>query len=416
MKILGEINSNNQNFIITSPFFSPSLNSVFNSNNCLSRLWQVSSRNSETVINVGDVIKLGRVRLKVDKIQLNENNTNSYNINVTNLQSSYNTLNAMSEMRHINSKGNLDNCGGNTITNINNSINVEEDKDSKANKKGNDQKCCRICYSPESDINDPLISPCKCSGSMRLIHYKCMKLCIDSKVTKKEDEFCKMITWKGFECEICKEEYPKYLKNRDKLYPLVDLEPSFNEYMLCDYCLYDDTKKKTFRKGVLLINLSKKNEITIGRTQSNLIKLKDISVSRMHCSIIRKQNNLYIIDKGSKFGTMKYVNKEVVMNEKVDTLKLVSGKYFLDVNFLNQKSFWNFFEIKFFNFECCHSKNTNDKDFLIDEEEGEKSAVEPNNYLTTNNNINKVELGKIIDRSYEDIILDIENFVKEECD
>ena len=38
-------------------------------------------------------------------------------------------------------------------------------------------------------------------------------------------------------------------KNRDKLYPLVDLEASFNEYMLCDYCLYDDTKKKTFRKG-----------------------------------------------------------------------------------------------------------------------------------------------------------------------
>ena len=71
---------------------------------------------------------------------------------------------------------------------------------------------------------------------------------------------------------------------------------------------------------------------------------------------------------------------------------------------------------KLINFECCHSKNTNDKDFLIDEEEGEKSAVEPNNYLTTNNNINKVELGKIIDRSYEDIILDIENFVKEECE
>ena len=144
MKILGEINSNNQNFILTSPFFSPSLNSVFNSNNCLSRLWQVSPRNSETVINVGDVIKLGRVRLKVDKIQLNENNTNSYNINVTNLQSSYNTLNAMSEMRHINSKGNLDNCGGNTITNINNSINVEEDKDSKA--KGSRTTCCRYRY------------------------------------------------------------------------------------------------------------------------------------------------------------------------------------------------------------------------------------------------------------------------------
>ena len=34
---------------------------------------------------------------------------------------------------------------------------------------------CRICFETESDIN-PLIYPCKCSGSMKYIHEACLKI------------------------------------------------------------------------------------------------------------------------------------------------------------------------------------------------------------------------------------------------
>jgi len=37
------------------------------------------------------------------------------------------------------------------------------------------QNCCRICFGDVSSPDDPLISPCSCSGTMQLIHYKCLK-------------------------------------------------------------------------------------------------------------------------------------------------------------------------------------------------------------------------------------------------
>ena len=34
---------------------------------------------------------------------------------------------------------------------------------------------CRICLAEEEETSNPLISPCKCAGSMRFIHHLCLK-------------------------------------------------------------------------------------------------------------------------------------------------------------------------------------------------------------------------------------------------
>ena len=82
---------------------------------------------------------------------------------------------------------------------------TEEYKNNEKNSKNSNSKyICRICYGSNSDINNPLISPCKCHGSMEFIHYKCLKQCIELKIQKKEDENYKFYFWKNFECEICK--------------------------------------------------------------------------------------------------------------------------------------------------------------------------------------------------------------------
>jgi len=39
-----------------------------------------------------------------------------------------------------------------------------------------DEQLCRICLCAEDDrANNPLMSPCKCTGSMGLIHIDCLK-------------------------------------------------------------------------------------------------------------------------------------------------------------------------------------------------------------------------------------------------
>ena len=42
-------------------------------------------------------------------------------------------------------------------------------------------KCCRICLEDEEESGNPFITPCKCTGSMKFIHLKCLREWTDSK-------------------------------------------------------------------------------------------------------------------------------------------------------------------------------------------------------------------------------------------
>jgi hypothetical protein len=292
----------------------------------------------------------------------------------------------------------------NNISNINNTLSeIKDEKNDNNSEESNNKYLCRICYRSDSNINNPLISPCKCNGSMQYIHFKCLKQCIEAKIQKKEDEYFKLFTWKSFECEICKCEYPKYLKYKNNIYPMVDIGNSFDSYSICDYTLYDDAKKKTFRKGLIVFKINEDyDEIPVGRTQTNRIKLKDISVSRVHCNIIRKNNNLYVVDKGSKFGTLIYIKKSINMNILKMNNKsecLISGKHCFTFSLQRNLSFLQ--KLFSFDVQCCKC-NRNNKEFDVDVE-NLKDNISENSENEQNKNL---------DDSYVDYVLNLETIIK----
>ena len=68
---------------------------------------------------------------------------------------------------------------------------------------------CRICLTEEEPgIMDPLISPCKCAGSMRFIHHSCLKTWFAQKRVMKTSSIVTTFFWKNLECELCKSPYP----------------------------------------------------------------------------------------------------------------------------------------------------------------------------------------------------------------
>mmetsp|Transcript_32786 Transcript_32786/g.50047 ORF Transcript_32786/g.50047 Transcript_32786/m.50047 type:complete len:112 (-) Transcript_32786:1221-1556(-) len=69
-------------------------------------------------------------------------------------------------------------------------------------------KVCRICLGEENNSEDPLISPCKCSGTMSHIHLSCLREWLNSKRSRKEHEYVKTYCWKIMECELCKVRFP----------------------------------------------------------------------------------------------------------------------------------------------------------------------------------------------------------------
>ena len=65
-------------------------------------------------------------------------------------------------------------------------------------KRGHSNQLCRICYSTSDE--EPLITPCKCSGTMKYIHQSCLMTWLKSG---------------SKQCEICKESYRfrKYVRH-----------------------------------------------------------------------------------------------------------------------------------------------------------------------------------------------------------
>jgi len=194
--------------------------------------------------------------------------------------------------------------------------------------------------------------------------------------------------------------------------------------MVFDYTLYDDTKKKSFRKGIIVVQISDNEEVTIGRTQSNTIKLKDISVSRMHCFFVKKDNKIYVSDKGSKFGTLLYMNKPFTLtnsqpNSKTllsctsplinnfygESISLVSGKNYF--TFKLTKS-WNIFANLFTSALCCKCKNNNEDEYVIniDDLNNMNNDVE--------HEVTKIKefVGNHLNDSYCDYVINLDTIIK----
>ena len=70
-QILSEVNNTIKgNYLISNPIRSIFLQKLVNNKENLSRTWIISQKGVEAEVKVGDIIKLGRVRLKFDKIFL----------------------------------------------------------------------------------------------------------------------------------------------------------------------------------------------------------------------------------------------------------------------------------------------------------------------------------------------------------
>ena len=67
---------------------------------------------------------------------------------------------------------------------------------------------CRICLCDNVEYDNPLISPCYCSGTMEYVHVQCLKKWMESRVVQNETDFSKTYYWKNYDCELCKYQFP----------------------------------------------------------------------------------------------------------------------------------------------------------------------------------------------------------------
>ena len=241
-----------------------------------------------------------------------------------------------------------------------NQIEKEIDKDTiKPQEKKEKGKICRICLSGEDNpVRNPLICPCTCKGSMKFIHYFCLKnwlnLKIESDLGYGRDIEIEQptITYstKDISCELCKTKLPDYIKHKGKIYNVSFYKPKYNKFIVLE-SIRDDNRRTKF---IHIIPLNRRQIIKIGRLNNCDLSLPDLSISRVHCCMYIESGQLFL-ENNSKFGT-----KILVQNSKLT----MSPQYPLCIEV--QKTYLKLKIQKPFSiFSCCNIYTTSMTKLLV---------------------------------------------------
>lgn len=94
---------------------------------------------------------------------------------------------------------------------ISDRINGKNSRDKKKKKENIEinsdcqisERICKICLSRSESTNNPLISPCKCNGSMKFIHFECLQKWAWSKINLIKKMNVHIINLEEVKCELC---------------------------------------------------------------------------------------------------------------------------------------------------------------------------------------------------------------------
>ena len=376
-------------------------------------------------LNVGDVIKLGRVSLILTKIHFEQNNNLEHcdtffenNLNKKeNKDVKYNKIEKdIYKDYHLGkSKFKFKNSYENLIMNTKGEI--EESKEEN-NSNSEKRDICRICFTSESESDSPLLTLCKCSGDSKFVHLNCLShwFKIKSDVFDSSNNIFKKITFNTLECEICKEKFPEMAFDLNNKKPYEIYNPEYFITSLSDlyhnYAIFESFELINQRKIIYIISFDTKNSITIGRSQSSDMKIADVTISRIHSILLRtRDNKLMIKDANSKFGTLILLQaKNIFINNKILSIQI--GKILLNMHMEYYK--FNLFSNIYHCLICCcyckkreKEKSNKDKGIscanniinkkqILDDSNFNMLMI--NNYINTNNG-NDLEYNMINQKS-----------------
>ena len=134
----------------------------------------------------------------------------------------------------------------------------------------------------EGEIDNPLITPCKCSGSAKYIHIKCIQEWFNQTINPRNSNAAIIISWKPLVCELCNESLPFkiYLDGQKNF--IVNIPRPKKPYLV----LNPIDKSTGNTKLYYLVPFFDKKNLIIGRKKDSDIVLDlDSSISRHHTKI-----------------------------------------------------------------------------------------------------------------------------------
>ena len=298
----------------------------------------MSPRSNTYRLTEGDIVKIGRINFLIRSIKFTKDENISHSSKIL--------IEVIKKNKNSPTKSRF--SGTNPL------------KKSKSFDEKRENKTCRICYCEDETIENPLIQPCACSGSMKYIHLNCLKHWLKNSsynLIQSNESFC-VYSFKQPHCELCQTKYSDYIRHKGKLYEILDLHTNvpFHSYMILESLTLDKHDNKFF----YIVSLDKP-KIKIGRAHESDLILSDLSVSRHHCSlsIDNKSRRVFLHDDNSRCGTLLLIQSNYITLALEMKLNIQIGNTHFEI--LNKKNFSLF--------SCCDASEKLNDDFYYKQNE-----------------------------------------------
>ena len=259
---------------------------------------------------------------------MGQNNLNLFNHNKTN-EYRKDSNNCLSTLIHLNTRTVVTEAPAN-----------EEAEDDHIKHFGivtqiKEEKFWRIWYGKE-DSDNPLIDPCNCLGSMKYIHYSWVKAWIEEQLvidTSKQN--VKSFWWKRVSWELWKAHFSDTVTKDNKILSLFESEKE--DLVLKMELVNSEDIKMTI--WVYSDNREIINNLRIGRSSLSDIKINMDTVSRIHAELFNENNEFYIKDIESTYGTMILLKDPIVFsNIPKNEVWLQTGSTLVEIKYGSKKS------------------------------------------------------------------------------
>ena len=160
-----------------------------------------------------------------------------------------------------------------------------------------------MCLCDDNTNTNPLISVCKCAGTMKYIHIECLQQWISSKITTTVTSNSNMKYLKSINCELCRIKLPFSIIANSITHDLLE-----GHKPQLPYLILEGIQSEFREPGVYFISFLNKCSVMLGRGHDSDVRIPDISVSRCHARISYDNHKFMIQDNFSKFGTLIMLN------------------------------------------------------------------------------------------------------------
>lgn len=236
------------------------------------KLWTVVKEVGQYTLHEGDVIKLGRFKLRVRQVCVGPHDD---------------------PVRPDLASGDGNSCG-------------------VVAPPTADGMPCRICLLEGSGGDeDPLVEACSCRGSIQYVHLGCLRYWINGRLCL-TDASKHAYLFRQLACELCKVNYPVEVRMNDGVkIPLVPMPETRAPYIVLENMMRQEqpgdqtTSQAPASRGIFVISLSGKKVLKLGRGHESDVRIADVSISRWHATVSFTESGQFILeDHGSKFGTL----------------------------------------------------------------------------------------------------------------